>query len=83
MPTLMLMAKAPWSGMAKTRLVPPYSRHQAAEVAEILLRLSVDLCAQHWPGELVIAGKESGHSGEIKAVPRFFQPTGRGTDATR
>ena len=56
MPILMLMAKAPWSGMAKTRLVPPYSRHQAAEVAEILLRLSVDLCAQHWAGELVIAG---------------------------
>ena len=56
MPILMLMAKAPWPGMAKTRLVPPYSRHQAAEVAEILLRLSVDLCAQHWAGELVIAG---------------------------
>tara|TARA_B100000029_G_scaffold448578_1_gene471187 strand:+ start:5042 stop:5716 length:675 start_codon:yes stop_codon:yes gene_type:complete len=56
MPTLILMAKAPWSGMAKTRLVPPYSRHQAAEIAGILLRLSVDICARHWAGELVIAG---------------------------
>ena len=56
MPTLILMAKAPCSGMAKTRLVPPYSRHQAAEIADILLRLSVDICARHWAGELVIAG---------------------------
>ncbi len=55
MPTLTLMAKAPCPGMVKTRLMPMCSAQEAAEVASILLRLSLEHCMRHWPGRVVLA----------------------------
>lgn len=54
-PQLILFAKKPAAGAVKTRLQPPLSPSQAAAVADILLRQSVCLARQHWPGEIALA----------------------------
>lgn len=54
-PQLILFAKKPAAGTSKTRLQPPLSPVHAAKVADILLRLSVSLAQQHWPGSVTLA----------------------------
>lgn len=44
---LIVMAKAPVAGFAKTRLVPPLTHDQAAGLAEAML---CDMLARPWPG---------------------------------
>lgn len=44
---LIVMAKAPVAGFAKTRLVPPLTHAQAAELADAML---CDMLARPWPG---------------------------------
>lgn len=44
---LIVMAKAPIAGFAKTRLVPPLTHEQAAGLAEAML---CDMLARPWPG---------------------------------
>jgi rSAM/selenodomain-associated transferase 1 len=53
-PTVLVVAKAPAPGRSKTRLVPPLSPRQAADLAEALLLDTLDACrAQgHPPGIL-------------------------------
>jgi rSAM/selenodomain-associated transferase 1 len=45
-PTVLLVAKAPLPGRAKTRLVPPLSPEQAAELGGALLLDTLDDCAE-------------------------------------
>lgn len=47
---LILFARAPVPGEAKTRLIPVYTATQAADVAAALIRATVELAAGHWPG---------------------------------
>ena len=56
---LIVMAKAPVPGLAKTRLVPPLTPLQAAELAEAML---CDMLARPWTGfehHLCVSGESS------------------------
>ena len=55
-PDLILFAKQPRPGDAKTRLMPVYTAEQAAEVAARLVRATVELAAASWPGEIYLYG---------------------------
>jgi rSAM/selenodomain-associated transferase 1 len=49
-PALMIFAKQPRPGQAKTRLQPEYTPEQAAEIAALLIRETVELAVASWPG---------------------------------
>ncbi|NND80935.1 MAG: glycosyltransferase [Gammaproteobacteria bacterium] len=49
---LLLFAKAPIAGQVKTRLQPQCSAQESAEVAQILLRESLQRAEGDWPGEV-------------------------------
>ncbi len=51
-PVLILFARAPVPGQAKTRLQPDCTPAQAAEVAAFLIRATVELATANWPGEV-------------------------------
>ena len=55
-PPLILFARAPVPGQAKTRLQPEYTPAQAAEIAAFLMRATVELAAANWPGEVWLYG---------------------------
>ena len=50
-PRLYLFAKAPVPGAVKTRLTNRCTADQAAEIAAVLIRATVDLAVSEWPGE--------------------------------
>jgi rSAM/selenodomain-associated transferase 1 len=49
-PTLILFAKSPRAGGVKTRLQPPCTPEQAADLAEILVEETVRAAVASWPG---------------------------------
>ncbi len=51
-PILVVFAKKPVPGKVKTRLCPPLSGLQAAEVAILLIRKSLENFCAHWPGKI-------------------------------
>ncbi len=51
---LCLMAKAPVAGAVKTRMAPPLSPAQAAQLAAQMLRQTVRAACRHWPGEVML-----------------------------
>lgn len=53
-PELMLFAREPIAGQAKTRLQPDYSPEQAAEIAAFMIRATVELAVSAWPGEVML-----------------------------
>lgn len=53
-PALILFAKRPVAGEAKTRLQPRLSAERAAEVAAFLIRASVELAVSAWPGPVLL-----------------------------
>lgn len=53
-PVLILFAKTPEPGTVKTRLCPPLTDQQAAQLAELLIEHTVRL-AQCWPGPVQLA----------------------------
>ncbi|MDO8703616.1 MAG: TIGR04282 family arsenosugar biosynthesis glycosyltransferase [Sulfuricaulis sp.] len=53
-PELILFAKQPIPGEAKTRLQPDYSPEQAAEIAAFLIRATVELAVSAWPGDIAL-----------------------------
>lgn len=55
-PALMIFAKQPLPGQAKTRLLPDYTPEQAAAIAEVLIRETVGLAVSSWPGEIYLCG---------------------------
>lgn len=55
MRTLVVLAKAPVSGLVKTRLVPPYTAQQAADLATAALRDTLDAVLATPAGRRVLA----------------------------
>lgn len=55
-PVLILFARTPVAGQAKTRLQPDYTPAQAAEIAAFLVRATVELAVANWPGEVWLYG---------------------------
>jgi rSAM/selenodomain-associated transferase 1 len=55
-PPLILFARAPVPGQAKTRLQPEYTPAQVAEIAAFLVRATAELAAASWPGEVWLYG---------------------------
>ncbi len=53
-PDLILFAKQPRLGEAKTRLAQACGAERAAEIATVLIRESVVLAASSWPGEVYL-----------------------------
>jgi hypothetical protein len=54
-PELILFARQPIAGQAKTRLQPQYSPECAAEIAAFLIRSTVELAVSAWPGEIMLS----------------------------
>ncbi|MDH5631776.1 MAG: TIGR04282 family arsenosugar biosynthesis glycosyltransferase [Gammaproteobacteria bacterium] len=52
---LVIMARQPLPGMAKTRLAPVYGDVGAAAIAGFLLRQTVEQATATWPGSVVLA----------------------------
>mgnify|MGYP001594862988 CR=1 FL=1 len=55
-PVLIVFAKQPLPRQAKTRLQPAYTPAQAAEIAAVLIRATVELAVASWPGEVWLYG---------------------------
>jgi rSAM/selenodomain-associated transferase 1 len=55
-PALMIFAKQPIPGQAKTRLRPEYTAEQAAEIAASLVQDTVELAVANWPGAIYLCG---------------------------
>lgn len=55
-PGIAIFARAPVAGEAKTRLIPELGAERAAEIAALLLRLTVERVTEFWPGEVYLYG---------------------------
>lgn len=55
-PGIAVFARAPVPGEAKTRLIPELGAERAAEIAALLVRLTVKLVTEFWPGEVYLYG---------------------------
>ena len=53
-PTLILFAKSPVPGRVKTRLMPELSAQQAADVATLLIKRTVQLAVSNWSGPIAL-----------------------------
>ncbi len=61
-PELVIFAKQPLAGQVKTRLQPEYTPLQAAEIAALLVRATVELAVANWPGDIYLYGApDAGH----------------------
>lgn len=61
-PELLLFARQPVAGEAKTRLAAHCGAGRAAEIAAFLIRATVELAVNHWPGRLALyAAPNGGH----------------------
>jgi hypothetical protein len=52
----MIFAKQPLAGQAKTRLQPEFTPARAAQVAEFLIRETVELAVSSWPDQIYLCG---------------------------
>ncbi|MDH4134225.1 MAG: TIGR04282 family arsenosugar biosynthesis glycosyltransferase [Gammaproteobacteria bacterium] len=59
-PELILFARQPVAGEAKTRLAAHCGAVRAAEIAAFLIRATVALAARHWPGRLALYASPNG-----------------------
>ncbi len=55
-PALMIFAKQPIPGQVKTRLQPEYTPEQAAAIAALLIRETVELAVASWPSDVYLCG---------------------------
>lgn len=53
-PGIAIFARAPVPGAAKTRLIPALGADRAADIAAVLLRLTVVRVTEFWPGEVYL-----------------------------
>lgn len=70
--TLILFAKAPVIGEVKTRMSPPLSLSQAAELAEALLEETLKLVSKCWQGRLVLAVSPSQEHPAFKRLASLY-----------
>lgn len=52
---LIIFAKIPQAGKVKTRLQPQCTEEQAAEIAKVLLELTIENAVKNWPSEVVVS----------------------------
>ena len=52
----MIFAKQPIAGQVKTRLQPEFTPAQAAQIAEFLIRETVELAVSSWPDPIYLCG---------------------------
>jgi len=55
-PDLILFAKQPVAGQVKTRLQPPCRPEQAADIAAVMIRATVQITTSFWPGDVYLYG---------------------------
>lgn len=55
-PALMIFAKQPVAGRVKTRLQPEFTPERAAEVADAMIRETVELAVSSWPDPIYLCG---------------------------
>ncbi|MDA8363896.1 MAG: TIGR04282 family arsenosugar biosynthesis glycosyltransferase [Gammaproteobacteria bacterium] len=61
-PDLFIMAKQPVAGQVKTRLAQTCGAERAAEIAAALIRATLALVTENWPGEVYLCGApDAGH----------------------
>lgn len=61
-PDLILFAKQPLPGKVKTRLQPPCTPEQAADIAALMTRATVEVATSFWPGDVYLYGApDAGH----------------------
>lgn len=81
-PALMIFAKRPVAGEVKTRLQPAYTPAQAAQIAAVLIRQTVELAVSSWPGHVYLCGApDSAHPLFVELARRFgltLRPQGEG-----
>lgn len=59
---LVIFAKAPVPGMVKTRLQPQLTKCQSAELAKLLLQITINKAIECWPGEVILSvGVDANH----------------------
>ena len=59
---LVIFAKAPIPGQVKTRLQPQLTPRESADVARLLLQITIHKAVQFWPGEIILsAGLDARH----------------------
>jgi rSAM/selenodomain-associated transferase 1 len=70
---LLIFAKAPEPGKVKTRLLPNCKPQQAATIAEILLKASLQVAKSAWPGKVVLSTWPDTSDKTIQTLARQFQ----------
>lgn len=74
-PALLVFAKQPVPGQAKTRLLTDYTPERSAEIAEVLIRETVELAAGSWPGPIYLSGApDARHPLFLELADRFDVP---------
>jgi rSAM/selenodomain-associated transferase 1 len=72
-PELIIFAKQPLAGQVKTRLQPEYTPQEAADIAALLIRATVELAVASWPGEIYLYGAPDAGHRLFKELAREFQ----------
>jgi rSAM/selenodomain-associated transferase 1 len=72
-PELIIFAKQPLAGQVKTRLQPEYTPQEAAEIAALLVRATVELAVANWPGEIYLYGAPDAGHPLFEELAREFQ----------
>jgi len=71
-PELIVFAKQPLAGQVKTRLQPEYTPQEAAEIAALLIRATVELAVASWPGEIYLYGAPDARHPLFEKLAREF-----------
>lgn len=72
-PALMIFAKQPLPGQAKTRLLSDYTPEQAAAIAAVMIRETVGLAVSSWPGEIYLCGAPDADHPLFEELARDFR----------
>lgn len=74
-PDLIIFSKQPVPGKTKTRLQEKCGEHKAAEISEFLIRSTVMLVTQYWPGEVFLYGWPNSNHPLFKSLATEFHIT--------
>ncbi len=74
-PVLILFARTPVPGVAKTRLQTRYSASEAGAIAAIMLDETCKRAHTHWPGDIVLAAWPSTNHPQLRSLARRYSLT--------
>lgn len=69
---LILFAKAPIAGQVKTRLSTHCSKQQCADIAKILIQVTVQKAVEFWPGRIVLSVYLDQHHPFLHAIVKQY-----------